>query len=72
MSRHAVIYPKSRTIRPLYRDGGISDGNEEIYYETSIDLAELAVMARDAARNKSGMSNDGPLRVRIIERRRTA
>lgn len=48
----------------------IPDGSEEYLYEVSVDLVALRLMASKAANNKSGLSNDGPLRVRITSRRR--
>lgn len=79
-----VIFKKTRTTRQLYkrvpiiltRENGwagfssVSDGEEEIYYETSLDWKELDAMARKAAASKSGQSRDGALTVKIVERRR--
>jgi hypothetical protein len=78
-----VIFQKTRSTRRLYRseeiksvDGrvtgkrGVSDGVEEFYYETSIDLDALHELARKAAANASLTAKDGPLRVKILARRR--
>jgi hypothetical protein len=74
-----VIYPKTRATREVRKripcqDGrgftSVPDGQEEIFYETSIDLNALRLVAEQAARNKKGTSKDGPLFVRIIARRR--
>jgi hypothetical protein len=55
-----VIYPKTRTTRELYKDVPIltdndfiwePDGEEEIFYEVSINLAAVQDMARRAAEN---------------------
>jgi hypothetical protein len=81
----AVIYPKSRGTRHLYRaeeikdetgkitgKRGVPDGHEEFWYETSIDLKELAGLAAKAAKNASLKAKDGPLRVKILAKRRIA
>jgi hypothetical protein len=76
-----IIFPKTRSIRPIFRKETFqteassgerweADGQEEFYYETSIDLRALDSMAKKAARNKSGKSHDGPIFIRIVERHR--
>jgi hypothetical protein len=86
MRGNQVIFPKTRAVRNLYRTveesgqtptGGtynsrqsVIDGQEEFYWETSIDWAALEQVAMRAAKNKSGKAKEGPLQVRIIERRK--
>jgi len=41
---------------------------KEIYYETSVDLGALDLLAARAAKNKSGKAVDGPLTVRVTYR----
>ena len=75
-----VIYPKTRALRKLYKRvpcafpvngfSTVDDGHEEIYYETSIDIHAMHLLAVKAAGNKSGVSKVGPLSVRVLERRR--
>jgi hypothetical protein len=48
----------------------VVDGLEEVYYETSLDLDALHLMAHTAAATRSGVCDEGPVRVRIVERRR--
>ncbi len=76
-----VIFKKTRTTRQLYKQqpsvsgkGTISvrDGDEEIFFQTSLDWDELNEMARKAAGNKSEKSHDGPVIVKVVERRRLA
>jgi hypothetical protein len=78
--KSTILYPKTRTTRSLFKrvpipgqPGAFSqeaDGIEELYYETTIDHEELHQLARDAARNKRGQAKDGPLHIRILERRK--
>ena len=78
--KRAILYARTRTTRSLFKripvEGrpGItiaeSDGIEELFYETCIDLEGLNLLARDAAKNKRGIAKDGPLSVRILERRK--
>lgn len=72
-----IIFPKSRGTHPLYKrvdtQWGFTseaDGSEEFYYETRINMEDLHHLAVKAARNKSGKAKDGPLSVKVIERRR--
>lgn len=76
-----VIFSKTRTTRPLTKrivvqgEHGTGfrtepDGREEIYYQTTVDLASMDLLAHKAASNKSQRSSDGPITVRILERRR--
>lgn len=46
------------------------DGHEEVFYSVTVDMAGLDSMAHKAARSKGGKSSDGPLVVRILERRK--
>ena len=78
---YAVIYPKTRTTRELYKDVPViannefvweADGAEEVWYEVSLNLAAVEDMARKAAGNDGQVSNAGPLRVRILKRARIA
>lgn len=77
--RTQLIFPKTYTTRklrkrvPLTFGSGfttIPDGEEELYYETSVNLDLLDQMARKAAGNSSSKSSDGPLTVKILARRR--
>ena len=69
-----VVYPLKKALRNLYKPDAsgrqVSDGVEELVYETSIDLGCLDTMARKAARSVGGKSTDGPLKVRILSRKR--
>lgn len=74
-----IVYPRTRTTRllrkrvPLASGSGFTtepDGVEEVFYETRIDMPALDYLARKAASNKAQRSIDGPLEVRILERRR--
>jgi len=77
---YTIIYPKSRTTRELRRvvpcdpptvgHSTVPDGEEEIFYSVSLNTAQLHAMARQAAKSKGQVSNDGPLRVSIISRKR--
>ncbi len=80
-TRSQIVFPKTRVVIPAYRyercdtekSSGvrsIPDGQEELYYETAIDLDALDRMARHASRNKSLKSHHGPLTVRILARRK--
>jgi hypothetical protein len=78
---YTVIYPKADTTRELYKDlpvvtdDGLSwepDGEEEIWYEVSVDLAAVHDLARRAAGNSGQVSCAGPLRVRILNLARIA
>lgn len=78
---YTVIYPKTRTIRELYKDVPVvnddglfwePDGKEEVWYEVSLDLAAVEDLARKATRNGGQVSNAGPLRVRVLKRARIA
>jgi hypothetical protein len=62
-SKH-IVFAKTRTVQKLL------DGDEELFYEAVIDLQDLDWLARKAAKNKKGVAIDGPLCVRIIERRK--
>lgn len=62
MSKMNVIYGKSRATKRL-ADGRI----QEIWYQTSIDLDKLTLLARKAVDTKGQRSTDGPLEVRILE-----
>lgn len=46
------------------------DGQEELVYAVMVDYSGLDQLARCAARNKSRESVDGPLCVRLLERKR--
>lgn len=78
-----VVYPKLRTTRQLRKrvqvtigsNGGtgfqtVPDGAEEVYYEVSLDLADLQHMARKAAANKGWKAKDGPLHLRVLATKR--
>ena len=75
-----IVFPRTRIVRavrkrvpPAGPGKGFTtepDGEEELYYSTSVDLEELHQLARRAAQNKSGKAVDGSLEVRILERRR--
>lgn len=75
-----IIFTNRRVIRELHKaaplEGAgighttVRDGYEEILYEVTVDMDALDSMARVAARNKNGSSNDGPLRVKVTSRRR--
>jgi hypothetical protein len=75
-----MIYPKSRLVQKLSRrvplNGSptatqlVPDGEEEIYYSVEIDLHNLEALARRAAKNGGGQAVDGPLRVKVLSRRR--
>jgi len=78
---YAVIYPKTRIARELYKDVPKiannefvwePDGAEEIWYEVSLNLAAVEDMARKAAGNYGQVSKAGPLRVRVLKRERFA
>jgi hypothetical protein len=84
MADREVIYKNQGTIRQLSKrmpatfvEGShgkgftsVPDGQERIIYEVSVDRSALHHMARKAAGNKSGVANDGALRVRVVERHR--
>lgn len=83
MANRQVIFAKTRTTRQLRKREQVTigtgtgfttvaDGAEEIYYETSIDLDALHLMARKAAGNGSWKSNDGALQVRVLATKRIA
>jgi hypothetical protein len=74
-----IVYRSRRTTKQLYKQepstaghGFISvrDGQEEITYEVGLSERDLDSMARKAAGNRSGESKDGPLRVRVVSRKR--
>ena len=78
-----TIYPRNRTSRRLYRREPINepgtsgyrslpDGEEEIIYEVTMDIEALHSLGRKAAGNKSQRCVDGPLAVRVLERKRIA
>jgi hypothetical protein len=80
---NTTIYPRNRTTRKLYRREPITepgtrgyrslpDGEEEIHYEVSMNIDALHSLARKAAGNKSQRCVDGPLTVRVLERKRIA
>jgi hypothetical protein len=64
-----MIWPKTRCTHLLIAPNGDPAGRQEIYFETQIDMDQLFLLARNAAENKSGTAKDGPLRIRILERR---
>lgn len=81
MAYHSVIFKTSTTTRerrkqvPVVIGSGkgftsVPDGHEELQFETSLDITGLYMMANKAASNKSGVCNDGPLRVSILRRKR--
>jgi hypothetical protein len=76
-----IICENRRATRSLYKreqikEGGatgfrsVPDGEEECFYEATVDLDSLDVLAKKAASNKSGKARDGALTVRVISRRR--
>jgi len=76
-----IIFPKLKTVLTRYKtqtvagehgDGfmQVKDGQEEIFYEVSVDVDSLEIMAHTATKNKSQCSHDGPLHVRVLERRK--
>lgn len=74
-----TIIRVATTERTLYKrvptsDGrgttSVPDGREELHYEATVDLGALNDMARKAAGSKAGRSTDGPLTVRIVNRKR--
>jgi hypothetical protein len=74
-AKYHTVYPKTRTTRELRKRvplptgfTTVQDGTEELFYVTSINFEALHEMARSAAGNKSGICNDGPLRVEIVKR----
>lgn len=81
MANRQVIFPKTRTTRRLTKmvpvtigtgtgHTSVHDGQEEIYYEVSIDLDAMHHMARKAAGNKSWKAKDGALQVRVLATKR--
>lgn len=81
MANRQVVFTKTRTTRNLRKREQVAvgtgtgfitvpDGAEEIFYETSIDLDALHLMARKAASNGGWKSNDGPLQVRVLATKR--
>jgi hypothetical protein len=81
-SNYHTVYPKTRTTRKLFKRvpvtvpagatgfTSVNDGVEEIFYKISVNWEGLHEMARKAAGSKGGVSNDGPLRVKITSRRK--
>lgn len=77
---YVPIYGKLRTEREIRKcvpatppgvgTTSVADGREELIYSVEIDTDGMSGMALTAAKNKSGVCNDGILRVRILERRR--
>lgn len=74
-----IIYPKTRTTRALHKDVPIlsdddliwePNGEEEIFYEVSVNLAAVEDMARRAAQSSGQVSRAGPLRVSVLKRAR--
>lgn len=78
---HTVVRVATTT-RKLYRREVINDqpgvmgtrslpdGQEEIRYEASLNLAALDEMARKAAGNRRQRSIDGPLTVKVVSRKK--
>jgi hypothetical protein len=81
-TNYQTVYRKTRTTRNLFKRvpvtvpagatgfASVNDGVEGIFYEISVNWDGLHEMARKAAGSKSGVSNDGPLRVKITSRRK--
>lgn len=70
------LYRKEKIVTPTQYDQtetvkSIEDGIEQIEYEVTLNGAGLDAMARKAAANKSQKSSDGPVTVRIVNRRRS-
>ncbi len=69
-----------KTARQTYKPGPILEGGrrhtsvpdciEDLSYEVTISEAGLVIMARDAAANKGGKCVDGPVTVKIVNRKR--
>ena len=82
MNRHTMVFPKTYTTRnlrkrvPLEGQGTgfttVDDGVEGIYYSTEIDIDQLHDMARKAAANSTPTSTRGPIRVKIISRKKVS
>jgi hypothetical protein len=66
-SNKHVIYPKTLTYRELP-----SNEQQEVWYETVLDLHQIHAMARRAAASKGQKSVDGPVTVRILELRKVS
>ena len=46
----------------------VADGHSDVLYVVEISEEGLREIARKAAKNRNGMSVDGPLRVRVLKR----
>jgi hypothetical protein len=73
---HTILYPKTRTTkRSMCCDKTIWPPHyfaeiEEIFYETSIDIEALHALAKKAVGNASLTAKDGPLKVRVLAKRK--
>jgi hypothetical protein len=81
-----VIFSNQKTIRdvskrvPVTQGTGlgqgakgftsIPDGQEEVTYNVELDMRAVESMAKVAARSKGQKSQDGPLRVIVVTRRK--
>lgn len=69
MSDYKTLQEHLRVTLPIKRDDPAASGGwtyQEARYRLEIDWIKLQAMARQAWRNKSGRSTDGPIRV-VIE-----
>jgi hypothetical protein len=75
----AVVFDRLDYVHDVFRkektgDGlgtaSVPDGREEFSVRVEVDMKALARIAGKAARNKKGVSVDGPLRVRVVSRSR--
>lgn len=64
------IYERTEVTPPGTGRMEVCVGYEEVIYRVEVDLDGVASMARKAASNKGGRSNDGPLVVTVERRRR--
>lgn len=80
MRETSTIIVRNSVRRPIYKRiaatppgvgfMSIPDGAEVVYYTVLLDHSMLNAMAIKAAQNKSGKSADGPLIVKVLEKRR--
>jgi translation initiation factor IF-1 len=75
----AVVFDRLDYVHDVFRkektgDGlgtaSVPDGREEFSVRVEVDMKALARIAGKAARNKKGVSVDGPLKVRVVSRSR--
>jgi hypothetical protein len=76
----AVVFDRLDYVHDVFRrertgDGlgtaSVPDGREDFSVRVEVDMKALARMAGRAARNRGGVSVDGPLRVKVVSRSRT-